>query len=171
MSEPQDTVTSLGLTVESEFIPFSKSRNAKPDAKVADMSLNWHVRLMHQGQPVIETEYSAGIGHCKAYKQGSSLCIDDAAAIKLECQTGSPRHYSVMGPIKPNTLDVIHSLLMDGEAINYDSFEEWAGSFGFDPDSKKAEAVYRTCLDFGLKLRNALGDEKLSALQEAFSDY
>jgi hypothetical protein len=73
--------------------------------------------------------------------------------------------------IMPDKLDVIYSLISDSDAIEYGSFEEWAENFDYETDSRKAEAIYRTCLEFGLKLRRALGDKALTELREAFQDY
>lgn len=42
---------------------------------------------------------------------------------------------------------------------------------GYDPDSRKAEAIYKACLEIALKLRNALGEDGLAKLREAAQDY
>lgn len=74
-------------------------------------------------------------------------------------------------PILPDTLDVIYSLNSDADALNYASFEDWADSFGYDADSRSAEATYRACLEIGLKLRAALGGAGLERLNVIFQDY
>lgn len=70
----------------------------------------------------------------------------------------------------PSIADVLHSLLMDAEAIDAGSFEEWAGDLGYDTDSRKAEGIYRECLETGLKLRAMLGDEIINRLRDALQD-
>ena len=35
-----DWMRKHGVTYSAEFVPFSKSRNAKPDPKLADLSIN-----------------------------------------------------------------------------------------------------------------------------------
>jgi hypothetical protein len=67
--------------------------------------------------------------------------------------------------------DVLASLVMDSSAIDYSTYEEWAGDCGHDPDSRKGEAIYRACLEIALKLRNGLGEAGLAALREAAQDY
>lgn len=62
----------MNLTVESAFIPFSKSRNApRRDPLKAEgwASLNWNVTLKQNGREIITTEYSAGIAHCPGYSR------------------------------------------------------------------------------------------------------
>jgi hypothetical protein len=187
MSEPQDTVERLGLKVRAEFVPFSKSRNAAN----ADKSLNWRVTLtMQRGlatapTDVLTTDYSAGIGHCPSYKIKAPDSFDknpkrwQSEVCAFECEHGkkagwgsllqSP--YASASKIEPNALDVIHSLVLDAETINYRSFDDWAESFDYDSDSRKAESIYRACLEVGLTLRNTVSDAAMVELQTAFQDY
>jgi hypothetical protein len=71
----------------------------------------------------------------------------------------------------PKCDDVIYSLLMDVDAIDHPTFEQWADCVGYDKDSRKAESIYRACIETGLKLRAALGDKALADLREKFADY
>lgn len=64
-----------GITVRAAFVPFSQSRNAKPDPKPGDLSLNWKVTLLKDGREVLTTDYQAGIGHAPSYKHGWSSRI------------------------------------------------------------------------------------------------
>ena len=73
--------------------------------------------------------------------------------------------------VKPELADVMHSLLLDGEAFfNAQSFEDWASEFGYEPDSRKAEALYRQCDATGRKLAGALSKETLDAVREIVRD-
>lgn len=47
-----------------------------------------------------------------------------------------------------------------------DSFEEWAGNFGYDTDSRKAERIYQHCLATGDKLKLILTREQITKLAE-----
>lgn len=164
----------LGLTLESEFVPFSKSRNASEKQP----SLNWKVTLKRNGRPILTTDYMAGSGHCPAYKQGDRS-IARVDAVKAECELGLTCRIDAGGypismrskPILPNFADVLHSLASDADVIDAGGFEEWAGNLGYDTDSRKAEATYRACLDIALKLRSGLGDDGLAKLREATQDY
>jgi hypothetical protein len=176
----------LGLTLEATFVPFSHSRNAKPDPKPRDMSLNWRVTLRRNDRDVYSCDYSAGIAHAPYYKAHEKSAYnarrwpqDAFAALTAEVEQGFAVH--VAGPLSlrpdrkkplmPDTRDVVYSLLLDGSAIDSPDFESWAADCDCDPDSRAAEAAYRECLRCGLALRAALGDAGLARLQEAFQDY
>ena len=142
------------VTIESEFVPWSQSRNKSEKHR----SLNWRIKLLHADRTILETDYSAGIAHCPSYRQGRQT-----ADVERETETGRR--------IAPDACDVIASLSMDSSVLDCSSFEEWAGEFGYDVDSRKAESIYRACLEIALKLRNGLGEEGLRALQIATQDY
>lgn len=161
----------LGLRVESTFVPFD-------DPKIKTVSgkyLSWTCKVFRGDQLILETPYRAGIAHCPSYKQGR-LSVDDAEAIEFEVTRGLRcvrRSYGVVGgePILPKPEDVLANLAMDADAIDHPSFESWAGDYGFDTDSRKAEATYRTCLDTALKLRAAIGDAGLQRLRDAAREH
>lgn len=179
-------IDQLGLSIRTEFVPFSQSRNAKLDAKPSDRSLNWRVTLAkrwvndngdNRYSDVLTTDYSAGIGHCPSYRQGMRWTLENAAAIEFETERGrrAPAYRSLnpIGgkPIMPDPVDVIASLARDSDVLDYAGFEQWADEFGYDPDSRKAESTYRACLQIALQLRNGLGEQALSELREAAREY
>jgi hypothetical protein len=192
-AELEQAIADLGLIVKSEFVPFSQSRHAKKDAKINDRSLNWRVSLCRMAvidggykpgseRTLLTTDYSAGIAHCPCYKQRSGrngLSVDDAEAITKETERGYAvrRNYNGNGwslsgqKILPDSIDVIHALLSGADVLNYSTFEDWASDFGYDVDSRKAETIYRKCLENALALRNGVGDDGLKKLQEAAQDY
>jgi hypothetical protein len=181
----QEAMDRLGLEVKAVFVPWSKSRNYKEGAKVSEMSLNWRVTLLRNGREVLTTDYSAGTGHCPAYKadikaMGHSNSLMRGEAIHQECETGLPSLPRSDGsvyinrsgkPILPDPLDVLHSLVMDSDALDHSTYEDWASDLGYDPDSRKGEAIYRACLEIALKMRNGIGEDGLAQLREAFQDY
>jgi hypothetical protein len=174
--KPVELVNKLGLTIESEFVPFSRSRHAKPNPKVNDLSVNWRVTLKMNGREILTTDYGAGIAHCPAYKDGPPLGgigVDTAEAIRRECETGkrAKKHGLYGEAINPDSLDVLYSLVVDSDVLEHPCFEEWAANFGYDADSRAAEKMYRACLEIALRLRSEIGDANLSALREAFVDY
>jgi hypothetical protein len=175
------------IAIESEFVPFSKSRNKdnKDDKGRTRLSLNWKVTLLVNARVVLTTDYGAGAGHCPSYGTkapasypGSALGWQQEAA-RHECETGQKAVcYGVVlgfkrtsGAIEPNTHNVLHSLCLDAGAIDYATFEEWASDMGYDPDSRSGEKAYRACLEIGLKMRNGLGDAQFRALREIYQDY
>jgi hypothetical protein len=172
----QATVDKLGLTIKSQFVPFSQSRHAKEKFP----SLNWKVTLLCNGREVLTTDYMAGSAHAPSY--GHKDKPEQRHRVAFECEHGyraqgvrwgsAPQAYgSHRDRIEPKALDVLHSLVMDSDVLDSGSFESWASDLGFDADSRKAESTYRACLDIALKLRAAIGDAGLTALREAFQDY
>lgn len=182
-------VQALGITMTTKFIPWSQSRNKGEKQP----SLNWLVTIWRDSsspdrkrRPILTTDYGAGNGHCPSYKAsvkrlGGTNSLMRSEAIKWECENGKAawvmeglNHISAAPgrkPLLPELHDVMHSLSIDADALDFSSFEEWAKDNGFDPDSRKAEATYRACLEIALKLRNALGEDGLRQLREACQDY
>lgn len=178
------------LDVVAVFVPFSKSRNKdeKDDLKNPRPSLNWTVTLQRQGRDansgercgpihvIMTTDYMAGSGHCPADKvlAPAGTLPREAARIKrhnvaTECETGR----KVIGggfrqgpAINPDAVDVFAALCMDSSVLDAGGFEDWASDYGYDTDSRAAEAVYRACLETALKLRSALGDAVLTEARE-----
>lgn len=167
------------LTVKSMFIPFSISRSAEDK----DPSLNWKVSVFHNDKLILKTDYTAGNGHCPAYKlpaYPNPKAYARNNCIKAECETGFVHRPSPTGSgeagatkkrITPNEKDVIYALVMDADVLQYNGFKDWADNYGYDSDSIKHKAVYDECLEQAYKLRAALGTEGLEALRESFQDY
>ena len=168
MSEPRERIESvakeLGLTMQAKFVPWSQSRNK--DEK--QPSLNWVVTILREGRIVLATDYGPGCGHCPSYKQNDNTTQNDIR-VKSECDTGM--WCGGNKKIKPNFCDVLAGLMNDADVLNNSTFEEWAVDFSYDTDSRKAEAIYRACLEIALKLRNSLGEDGLSKLREACQDF
>lgn len=164
----------LGLTYSAEFVPFSKSRNAAEK----HLSLNWRVRLVKGtgfGTLVLATDYSQGIGHIPGRSQGRET-YEQRVADKQTVETGklfkAGRYIFPTGKLPiPKFIDVMYSLALDANVLDYATFEDWAADFGYDRDSRKAETIYRKCLEIALKLRAMLGDGGLAKLQEIVSGY
>lgn len=182
MTNPQETMEALGLSVRAEFVPFSKSRNAKPDPSTSELSLNWRVQVLRNGSPFIETDYSQGIGHAPTYKAsvralGGANSLMRFEALKYEAENG--RFHASRGSVMiggcaidpPSAADVLYALSLDASVLDSATFEDWAGDLGYDPDSRAAEKIYRACLEIALKMRAAIGDSGLEQLREAFQDY
>lgn len=166
------------VSMDTVFIPYSKSRHATD--KPAWPSLNWKVTIKVDGRQVIATEYSAGSGHCPASKEEIAdrwhrrkrveYEIENGFATFTECSDDWVRG-DKKRPILPALSDVLYSFSMDATAINEASFADWASSLGYDTDSIKANEIWKTCIEIGLKLRAALGEVGFTELQNAAQDY
>lgn len=181
--KPQETIDALGLTVAAQFVPFSKSRNAKEAKTASDLSLNWIVTVERNGKPVVTTDYMQGIGHAPASKLSVAALGHANSVMRFDAQVheaetgkqyrnefrfgmGNGRHLD-----PPTSADVLYSLVSDASAIDHPTFESWAEDYGYDTDSRSGEVIYRACLETALKLRAAIGDAGLEQLREAFHDY
>lgn len=160
----------VGLHLEATQVPWSQSRNAKEEQPTVE----WRCQLRkgfatlggEADRLVLAFDYSQGVAHLDGYWQS----IQGDARIRNVCE-GLPDRppTSVDRPLRavpPTLANALYSLLLDGSAIDYGTFEEWAGEFGYDTDSRKAEKAYRDCLEIGLKLRSAVGGEMLQRFQE-----
>ena len=66
---------------------------------------------------------------------------------------------------EPQADDVLDCLASDASGFeNSRSFEDWAGDYGYDPDSRKAEKIYKTVERQSAKLKNFLGDDLYKTL-------
>jgi len=71
-----------------------------------------------------------------------------------------PAHYR-----EPTVAEVLDCLASDAASVeNCSGFEDWASDLGYDPDSRKAEKVYRACNLQANKLQNLLGPSQYSIL-------
>ncbi|MEL4071693.1 hypothetical protein WKW50_16230 [Ochrobactrum sp. GPK 3] len=177
-SEFQAAIDKHGISIKAEFVPFSRSRNAAndPGNKPGSRSLNWKVTLVKDGRDIITTDYSAGCGHCPSYKQNARWTLGYTNLIVFETEHGFAAKNAPWGiakgkPLLPDTLGVIHSLITDSDVLDCSGFEHWAADFGYDTDSRKAESIYRACIEIALQVRNGLGDKAFREVQEASRDY
>jgi hypothetical protein len=161
-----------GLEYSAEFVPFSKSRNAKPAPKRSELSINWHVTLTCNGR-AFTCDYSQGIGHlpenCRIPFNGR-VTIEVNENIRGAVERGCgpfAGSYLVKGQSlqPPAFSDVLECLVLDAGALDFADFESWASNYGYEKDSRAAEAIYRTCLDQALKLRACIGGPALDELR------
>lgn len=172
------------LSITSKFVPFSQSRNK--DSK--HPMLNWKITLLKDGKEVLSTDYSAGYAHCPGDKIRLNLgpasghyakqCRD--AIVSAECQRGHecrwnesrsvPESITPFKEIKPDAVDVFHSLLIDSDVLESGGFEDWASNYGYDTDSRKAEKMFRACIEIALKLQAGIGADVMQKAREAFQD-
>lgn len=66
--------------------------------------------------------------------------------------------------VDPPMADVVHGLILDGEACLQD-FEDWADGLGYDTDSRKAYAMWVECCAIGHRLSKVLDVEPLVGLE------
>lgn len=163
--ELKQVLSDLDLSIETDFVPWSKSRNAKEDYR----SLNWRVHLKRSGQVFCTVDFMKGVAYCPSYSKYKKGTLTYEENILYETEYGYS-HVAGHRPILPDILDVMECLVIDSDTLNYGTFEEWARELGMDEDSRRAEGIYRTCLETTLKLRAAVGEHGLSMLRAAVQD-
>ena len=158
----QAFVAGLHLDYTAEFVPHSKSRNAD-----GEPCLNWRITLATDTHS-LTCDYQQGAAHIPGWSLNGTRTVDGHNALKSTCETG--RNGFKRGIMLPNPApaDVLHSLVLDSDALDFSDFEEWATYAGYDPDSRKAEAIYTACLRTALTLRQMID---MDEAREAFSDY
>lgn len=175
-------MASNSLEIKSVFVPLSESRNAGEKLP----TLNYKVSLIKNGKTILTTDYSMGYAHTPGHKNPQKDCGSRSyhmQHIAEECQKGYALFRAPSGSfmpkggvnhkkwILPDTVDVIYSLLQNGDVLDYSGFESWASDFGYDPDSRKGEKIYKDCLAIALKLNSAIPCELREKFNELFQDY
>ena len=64
----------------------------------------------------------------------------------------------------PSAYDVLSSISSDTYCET--SFEGWCDEFGYDKDSRRAEAMHKRCMEFALQLRQFFTDAEIEDLRE-----
>jgi hypothetical protein len=168
-------VQDAGIDIASTFVPYSASRNAKPGATIEDMSLNWKVTFSKDGES-FTADYSQGIGHCPSYKFTNRITKEYATSIKAECETGHEAKLSAAGQLTYHAMitlwpdEVIECLIMDSSVLEQPNFERWADDYGYDKDSRKAEAIYTECLKQSQGMQAVFGYELIEELRTLMMD-
>jgi len=121
------------------------------------------------------TTYKTGLGHRVwakphdvravlpfGYKPHKYSLKDLGTANTIHRERMEQRH---LKPIVPDYVDVVCSLVRDGDAVNY-SFLDWCAEYGYSSDSIKARSMYDTCCDIGQRMRQQIKRGDLEKLQE-----
>lgn len=110
-----------------------------------------------------------GVGFIPGYKRSFQLTVDEVEEEKRASERGLYGRFKKLPA--PELKDVLYSLIIDSNVLDYDSFESWASDFGYDTDSRKAEAIYKEALRQSLQFKQLLDPKKLDELKELFQDY
>lgn len=181
--------TTEEATLALEQLGFAMTSDI-PAGRVEDdwPCVSYNVSLVFKGKHVLHTPFRLGIGHVNIKKaRPDSICehwTNDEASMIYAWQRNpsvkfkDPQNQANIAAklarkqgVKPNLAEVLHCLVMDGEAFfQAQSFEQWAAEFGYDLDSRKAEGIYRTCDATGRKLAGALSKETLDEVRRITQD-
>jgi hypothetical protein len=167
-TELQKVIDSLGIEYHATFVPQSMSRNAFQKMP----SLNWRVTLKRNGK-MVSTDYMQGIAHMPHYS--SVRTADNVQREKDAAETAiflRPKSSWIRMRVPPPSLaDVMYSLVMDSDVLNFSCYEDWAAEFGYDPDSRSGEVVYHACRAVAIPFSRMFTTQELDALRTAYQDY
>ena len=149
--------------------------------------IQYQCTLSKDGREIWSGEFSLGVGHVKIperkafFRNMAYHGLDKPMFVCLANGKTPADHkghaefaagLAKIQKVTPFIESVLSSLLLDGSAyFDAETFEGWCGNFGYDADSRKAEAIFKACDDIGRKLSRAFSADDLTALREAFQDY
>ena len=73
-------------------------------------------------------------------------------------------------PRVPDIKTVTYCLLSDMRAGDL-PFEEFGSEFGYDEDSRKADALWKRCLNIAVKIESLFSPDEIEAMEKALEDY
>lgn len=79
-------------------------------------------------------------------------------------------HRSKNRPKRPRIAEVLHSLVLDASAADY-NFSDWCDNYGYSNDSIKAMNIYKECLEIAQILRKHFSFDTLRQINELLQDY
>ena len=142
-------------------------------------SIEYMVQVSVNSKPILTTPFRLGLGHVKLIATPRlNLTPDEcrmfdtwvrkphADFVDKQLQLQIAVKLAKGQSIKPQPQDVLNCLLLDADVLNYASFEDWADSFGYDPDSIKALNTYNQCLKTALVLNAHCDLQALRELQQ-----
>ena len=171
----RDFVAGLGLDYQAVFVPTTQG------PEVEHPQLHWSITLS-KGRQRFTTTYSQGMGHVVGYRQFHKTPYHKRIAeegYRKTCETGKLWKYMEgmdwwtpkdVQPA-PELLDVLYCLVLDADVLEHSGLESWASDLGYDTDSRKAEAIWKTCIEQSLALKGLIGSTNLEALRELYQDY
>lgn len=176
LEQYEEIVQELGLEIKSKFVPFSISINANEEHK----TLNWKVTIK-SSKNSITIDFNKGVGHLPypstQYVNGYQRRMINEA-IESAIETGIARKLTLVDKdVKfspgnaefptPTLQEVLYCLTSESDVKNYLTYEQWAGDFGYDVDSRKGEKVYEQCRQQTADFMKLIGSEsKLDKLRE-----
>lgn len=179
---PESAIAKFGLALESSM-PLGGVTDDWPH-------ISYQCRITRDGREVWSGPYKLGIGHVHVvdpYKSpglARRVCMSADEEHMLYCMKSRPHanfkdkatqssacaKLAIAQKVAPKLPDVLHSLLLDGSAVDA-RFEDWCAEYGYSDDSIKALDTFRECERIGKALLRAFTRAELEELREAFSGY
>jgi hypothetical protein len=154
--ELEKVAADLGLTLDFDFVP----QRFDDRTKATDMGLKWIVNVYKDGKRlVLSAEYTQGVAHCESYPKSGRLTLHDYEQVQQECLNG-PKSGQPKEP-----LNALWCIASDCNSLDTTSgFEDWATTFGHDPDSRKAYATWEEINEQYHILKSVIGHDGIERL-------
>ncbi len=168
----QSILDNAGIEMAAQYVPSEYDPKSKEF-----QGIKWKI-VFKSKRGEFATNFTQGIGHLPNYPKTGKMPVDILEDIKHTLQTGKIcRHIGNQilkfggKPISPpHPADVISCLLTDSSAEDYATFEDWANEMGYDPDSRKAEAIWQACLETSRNMNRVIGHDVIEALRGPCSE-
>jgi len=178
----ENFIKDLDIKIDYVFIPFklSKSKNDKTP------NLNWKVILLNKNGE-LTTDYTKGIGHLEfenflniqnvatknIVNEEVKNAVNHGWHFTLKINDGKVRKTIMKSNNFPNPTikEVLYSLTLDSNALDYQTYEEWASDLGYEQDSRKGEKIFNTIKENSVNLLKILnGRDNLQKLKDIFEE-
>jgi hypothetical protein len=158
------TLSGMGVEITTGWPSGGVDKVEGKDGK-AWPHITYTATLARNGREFFSGPYKLGVGHVEIPKEQRHET--PFRMLPPEKQAQRAAHLAVSQCVKPTLAGVMSSILMDGSAFfDGQTFEDWCGNYGYETDSRKAEALFRTCDDIGRKIARAFTGEELAKLRE-----
>lgn len=73
--------------------------------------------------------------------------------------------------VSPAPHEVLAAICDDGESAQNESFDDWAGNFGYSTGSIKAKRIYETCIELYHQCNALVGTENVRKFAELHAQF
>lgn len=143
------------------------------------IAAHWTVAIKSKSGRSQTFDYWLGSGNwtwrnsSRGYLPAGAIAIGGRTRTPAECLSSTSPYFSDKEAIiqrctcsPPRIAEVLDCIIGDGGACDC-TFEEWASDFGFDPDSRSAEKIYRQCQTNYQRLLSCISRDTIDAIRSA----
>jgi hypothetical protein len=165
----------LGLTLHAHYVVPSPAERfypmTSPDGKTPASMFHYRVTLSRPDGRTFTIDYRMGLGHITVTPTSRPRHAHDRAHAVRQLWYGTTPEWPIRATRKaPELLDVLHSVVLDSEGVHA-PFETWADEYGYDVDSRSAEATYHACRRIANEIRRLLSPAEFAIVQTAVAGY
>jgi hypothetical protein len=157
-------VTKLGFNKDKEWPHFAFDITLSKDDRTLNIQWSCGEGFPMSDPAVIAKARLGNINRYTAeYRSYGRLTFDQLAVNRIF-------HRAALAVFEPSIVEILGSLKLDLSCVYYDgigfvvAFEDFCREIGYDTDSRKAEKIYRACMEQSQCLVRMLGIEATSEL-------